>query len=175
MQVYVVTEKRGLVAPMRSWLDEQGIPIVPLGGYTSQTLCDEVARRAHGDARPVVLLIAADYDPSGWFLPTDFTRRARLDGVARVERVGLTHEQVEELGLPTNPAPSKDPRLASFIRETGTSIQVELNTVVRSGHLERWLCSAVARWWDDDAFRRDLEREREQAAELGAWIERGRP
>src|SRR5262249_61990766 len=72
-------EKNGLVEQLRGRFDDLGIPVLALGGYSSQTYLDNVAAdiREDADSRPAVLIYAGDFDPSG----EDILRDA-------VERVG---------------------------------------------------------------------------------------
>lgn len=174
--LYIATEKRGLRARIRSWFYEEGIPIIPLGGWASQTLADTVRDEIASDGRPAILVVCSDFDPSGLFIPRDFIHRAG-EPFAHIDHVSLTLDQVRELELPENPAPEKDSRLTAFAAETGTTIQVELNALeaIVPGYLRDRLREGVERWWDEDAFAIDRAHEEADRAALAAWIERGRP
>lgn len=94
VSLYLGIEKRGIVEQLKSWFWEFGLPVLPLGGYSSQTFTDDVhADAVHGD-RPAVLVYAGDFDPSGEDIDRDFIARTRC--FSEVVRVALTPEQVVE-------------------------------------------------------------------------------
>ena len=92
--VLVGVEKAGISAQLDAWFtDPLGIPH-GLGGFTSQTLCDEVAHDIVRQGRPAVLLYAGDFDPSGVVMDIDFANRVGV--FDKVIRVALNEEQVDK-------------------------------------------------------------------------------
>jgi hypothetical protein len=98
--IFLATEKRGLVAQLDAWFsDPFGIPVLPLGGWSSQAFIDNdikprvaLARREHGPA--TVLLYAGDFDATGDRIDGVFTERT--PGCWDViERLALNPEQVD--------------------------------------------------------------------------------
>lgn len=170
-QTWVAVEKRGLRARVRSWLHDYGLPIIPLGGYTSEVIERHVAREIDADGRPARLLVISDFDPSGLDLPEKFIEH--VGRFEQVQRVGLTAAQVDAFRLPTNPAPETDSRLAWFIERTGRDVQVEVNALVsiRPGELERLLLDAVLREWDEDAHADVLDAEWRHRWEVACALE----
>lgn len=79
-----------------------------------------------------------------------------------VVRVALNEEQIEELGLPENPAPQKlddDPRSKKFIELHGELRQVEVDAI--EPHVLRDLLRAeLAARWDQGIYEAVRERAR---------------
>jgi hypothetical protein len=177
VQTWVAVEKRGLRARVRQWLGGYGLPIIPMGGFTSEAIERQVSYRIFNDGRPAVLLVLSDFDPSGLLLPDKFIEHVGL--FVHVERVALTAEQIDRLDLPEDPAPVNDSRLGWFIEQTGRSVQVEVNALLalHPGELQRLLLDAVGKFWDEDAAAATREREAEERrwlriARVRLWQER---
>jgi hypothetical protein len=161
--LYVAIEKHALGALLRSWFDPFGIPVVAFGGYSSQTLADEVAFDADEDGREAVLLYATDFDPSGEDIGRDFVERA--DCFEEVVRVALTLEQVDEFGLPPLPGKATDSRAGGFIDRYGELMQVELDALPPE-ELRQQYEAAFAPYWDTSAYEAQLQREKLDRVEL---------
>jgi hypothetical protein len=166
VSVYLGVEKRGLVAQLEAWFDDRGLPILALGGYTSESYCRDVRLDAAQHERPAVLLYGGDFDPSGEDILRDFLDRSQA--FEEVRRVALTAEQVEEYGLPPQLGKATDSRAAAFVARHGRLVQVELDAlppdVLRSLFEE-----SVAEFWDVSTFEqvRGLEQtEREHLEQL---------
>lgn len=101
----IAVEKNGMRAAfIDSFMDPYGIPVLPLGGYASQTYKDRVTRyiRRERRGRECIILYAGDCDPHGFAIEADFRRR--ISG-ARVVRVALTREQADTMGPGGGPLP----------------------------------------------------------------------
>ena len=161
--IYLGVEKRGIVAQLMDWFGELGIPVVSLGGYTSQTYADEVFGHVRNRGRPAVLIYAGDHDPSGEDIDRDFL--ARCPAFDTVRRVALNAGQIEEHDLPPQPGKAADPRAASFIERHGELVQVELDAlppdVLRGLYQE-----AIDEFWDTSQWESVVEREGEEEAQL---------
>lgn len=154
--VYLGVEKAGLVQQLDRWFGEYGIPIVPLGGYASQSYVDEVAEDVDSSNCPSVLLYGGDFDPSGVDIDRDFTERVgRFDEVVRV---ALNASQVEEYQLPPQMGKSSDSRAAAFIEEHGELVQVELDALDPTD-LRALYAEALEEFWDESAYQQSLARE----------------
>jgi hypothetical protein len=125
--VYVGVEKNGMIAQLEHWFGEFGLPILALGGYSSQTYTDDVREDAGAQGRPAVLLYAGDFDPSGEDIPRDFCARAGCFDIVR--RVALSAEQVRDYHLPPLPGKATDSRAAGFVAKHGRLVQVELDAL----------------------------------------------
>lgn len=162
--LYLAVEKRGIVEQLRAWFgDELGIPVLALGGYSSQTYVDEVRARVLADDRRAVLIYAGDFDPSGEDIDRDFIERA--DCFDEVHRVALNAEQVRAYNLPEQPGKATDSRAAGFAARHGRLVQVELDAL-DPNVLRGLYADAIAAYWDTSRFERTTAREAEQRARL---------
>lgn len=155
--LYIGVEKNGLVAQLESWFAGLGIPILALGGYSSQTFCDVVASDVARDGRDSILIYGGDFDPSGEDIERDFEDRTGFC-FAEVVRVALTPEQVEEHKLPPQPGKASDTRAGTFMARHGKLIQVELDALPPDV-LQSLYREAIERYWDRSIFEAVLEQE----------------
>jgi hypothetical protein len=158
VSLYLGVEKAGMVTQLQSWFGGLGVPVLALGGYSSQTYKDEVAAHANGDGRPAILLYAGDLDPSGEDIDRDFIERTGC--WSQVIRIALSWEQVEEYQLPAAPGKDTDSRAARFIERHGQLMQVELDAL-EPGDLRALYQGAIDQYWDTSAYQAALEREAE--------------
>lgn len=162
-QVWLGVEKAGISAQLDAWFTEPlGIPHVALGGYPSQTLCDQVARRIGRDVRPSVLIYAGDHDPTGEDIDRDFDFRTGFD---KVIRVALNAEQLASEDIPPNmldPAVTRkllnDSRAAGFQTRHGYLDQYEVDALPPS-RLRALYQEAINQFWDQDAYESVLAQE----------------
>lgn len=171
--IYMGVEKSGMLAQLTAWYGYRGLPLLALGGYSSQTLADDVRADVARQARPAVLLYGGDHDASGEDIDRDFVTRTGC--WAEVVRVALTAEQVELYDLPPLPGKRTDSRAGAFARRHGGLVQVELDALAPDV-LHRLYDDALAEWWDPDAHAQVLEVERGErqllqrlAGEAVAW------
>lgn len=163
VSVYLGVEKAGIVAQLEAWFADLGIPILALGGYSSQSYVEDVKADVSASGRPAVLLYAGDHDPSGEDIDRDFL--ARTDCFAKAERVALTAEQVEHHHLPPQPGKASDSRAAAFTARHGSLVQVELDALPPDV-LRGLYADALADYWDVSAYEDMLAREDEDRAVL---------
>jgi hypothetical protein len=171
VSVYLGVEKAGMVVQLRSWFGDLGIPVLALGGYSSQTYAATVRHHVRTQDRWAVLLYAGDFDPSGEDIDRDFIEQT--DCWVKVVRVALTAEQVREHELPINPGKVTDSRAAGFVERHGELVQVELDAL-DPDTLQAMFEAALDEFWDASAYETVLDRERaehdrlvEVARELG--------
>jgi len=160
--VVLGVEKHGLVELLTTWFGDRGLPVVALGGYSSQTHTDDVADYVGRQRRPAVLLYAGDFDPSGEDIARDFI--ARSDCWQQATRIALTPEQITEHDLPEMPGKTTDTRAAGFVARHGRLVQVEVDALPPDV-LRDIYTDALGPWWDDDALTRVLDEERRQRDE----------
>jgi hypothetical protein len=165
VSLYLAVEKAGLVVQLQSWFGRLGVPVLALGGYSSQTYADDVAGHATAQDRPAVLLYGGDHDPSGEDIDRDFV--ARTGCWAEVRRVALTARQVADYDLPVNPGKAADSRAAGFAARHGELRQVELDAL-DPDDLRDLFAAAVEDWWDTSAYDAAMLREDGGRAELTA-------
>jgi hypothetical protein len=153
----IVTEKRTLIAQMRAWTRPYTIPVVPLGGYSSESFEREI-RDWFGDGESYRVIYVGDFDPSG----EDIERNVRLH-TGRVfsswKRLCVTKGQIRRYRLPENVGKATDSRAGGFEARHGKLIQVEVEAL-DPAVLERLVTDAVLDGWDSDAYDRAVERER---------------
>ncbi len=169
VSVYVGVEKNGIVAQLEAWFGKLGIPVLALGGYSSQTYCARVVAEVAAEDRPAVLVYAGDFDPSGEDIDRDF--RARTGCFEEVVRVALNAEQVEAYGLPPQPGKDSDSRAAGFRARHGELLQVELDALAPRD-LRELYWAAIARYWDESKYLAVLERERRERQAIRALLDR---
>lgn len=167
LTLYVAVEKAGMAAQLDAWYSPLGLPVLALGGYSSQTLADDVVGDVERQRRPAVLLYAGDHDASGEDIDRDFV--ARTDCWAKVERVALTAAQVNTYGLPPLPGKPGDSRSGAFRARHGGLVQVELDAlppeVLRSLYDD-----ALARYWDNGIYQAVLEVEANERRHLTEMV-----
>jgi hypothetical protein len=116
-RVEVWSEKgtvRGVLKPV---LDHYAVGFRVMHGFASATAVNDIAQ--DDDGRPLVVLYAGDYDPSGMYMSEEDLPRRLADyggDHVRFRRIALTVHQLA--GLPYFPASDKssDKRYAWFIR-----------------------------------------------------------
>lgn len=163
VSLFVGVEKAGMVVQLQSWFGERGVPVLALGGYSSQTYTDEVVAAVEDQGRPAVLVYAGDFDPSGEDIDRDFILRTGC--FAKVIRVALNPEQVIQYELPHQPGKANDPRARAFTARHGELVQVELDALAPDD-LRALYTETLNEWWDEDAYRRVLEQEAEDRRNL---------
>src|SRR5262249_6916376 len=127
VSIYLGVEKAGIVEQLRTWFGAFGVPIVALGGYSSQPFVDEIVADVEDQGRPAVLIYAGDFDPSGEATDRPFVSGAGCFDV--VDRIALTPAQITRYALPPALGKATDSRASSFIARHGRLVQVELDAL----------------------------------------------
>jgi hypothetical protein len=148
---------------LESWFGALGIPILALGGYSSQTYVDDVSSDVDRQDRDAVLLYAGDFDPSGEDIDRDFEHRTGCWD--KVVRVALTVEQVDEYRLPPAMGKSTDSRAGAFFARHGQLVQVELDALPPDV-LQALYTAAIGEFWDTSAYEDVRARERADIDQL---------
>jgi hypothetical protein len=169
--IFLGVEKAGISAQLDEWFTRPfGIPHVALGGYTSQTLCDDVRRFVENLGRPGVFIYGGDMDPSGEDIDRDFVKRTGC--FDKVVRVALMEEQVQEYGLEQNYLDpevmdklEKDPRGKHFEKRHGSLMQYEIDGL-DPDTLRDLYRKAIARFWDPAAYDAVMAREKQERSQL---------
>lgn len=166
--IYLGVEKNAIVEQLWSWFGRLGVPILALGGYSSQTYVDEVVAAVDAEDRPAVLIYAGDFDPSGEDIDRDF--KERTNGCFdEIVRVALNAEEVDEHMLPPQPGKATDSRANGFVARHGRLVQVELDAlppdVLRSLYQEE-----IDRFFDMSKHAAVLERESRERGRLALFV-----
>jgi hypothetical protein len=161
--IYLGVEKHGMSVQLMHWFGKYGIPVLALGGYSSQTFVDVVRDDIENQGRDAILLYAGDFDPSGVDIDRDFQERTEI--FSKVIRVALNKKQVESYDLPPLPGKETDVRKWSFIAAHGELIQVELDALPPE-ELRKLYQKAIDRLWNKKAYEKVLEQEALERAVL---------
>lgn len=165
LSLFLGVEKNGILEQLQSWFGDLGVPILALGGYSSQSFVHEVAVDVKLQGRPAVLIYAGDLDPSGEDIDRDFLDRTGC--FSEVVRVALNAEQVDQYRLPPQMGKATDTRAASFVARHGRLLQVELDALPPDV-LQELYTTAIAEFWDMSKFREAVAREEAERAYLEA-------
>lgn len=179
VSIYLAVEKRALAGQLYGWFGGR-VSILALGGYASQSFCDEVMRDVESQGRPAVLIGATDHDPTGHDIHRDFVERT--DCWKAVHRVALDPEQIERYQLPeavdndelTVEKLAKDPRAKTFAERFGRVTQVELDALPPEV-LRQLYSDAIDRYWSPSAYKAALRREAKERKQLERLARRWRP
>lgn len=170
VSIYLGVEKAGIIEQLETWFGELGIPVLSLGGYSSQSFCDQVARDVEEQGREAVLIYAGDFDPSGEDIDRDFLKRTAC--FDKVVRVALNASQVTQYGLPPQPGKATDSRARAFTARHGQLVQVELDALPPDG-LRRLYQAAIDDFVDVSTLEGVLEQERSERAGLAGVVTDG--
>lgn len=111
---------RGTLAPI---LREYGVTLRVMHGYSSATSIKDAAEHSLACDKPLTILYAGDFDPSGLHMShIDLPERLnRYGGEADIQRIALTQADVDRGDLPSFGAATKtkDPRHKWFINRFG--------------------------------------------------------
>ena len=167
VSLYLGVEKNGIVAQLEDWFSDLGVPIVALGGYSSQSYVDEIRTDVAAQDRPAILVYAGDFDASGKDIDRDFLKRtACFDSV---EQIALSAEQVRAYNLPAQAGKAKDSRARAFTARYGALVQVELDALPPD-QLRALYQAAIDRHWDTSAYDAAVAGEREDRRELAGGV-----
>jgi hypothetical protein len=190
MSVFLGVEKNALSGLLQDWFHDYGLPVIPLGGYSSEGLDRDVKERVERAGRPAVLIYAGDFDASGMDIGRSFIQTT--DCWKHTIRIGLSPTQIADLDLPVLKGKAGDTRAPKFIdrhpeihqqHDFGLDkdgrrfpAQVELDAV-DPGVLHGWFLDALAEFWDMAAYEAALAQEntdmsvlRELFARLGGEL-----
>jgi hypothetical protein len=156
-RVLVAVEKQALEGPFAEVCSELEVDLAVCRGYPSLSFLKEIAdalspKDPESDGRENVLLYFGDLDPSGVNIPETIDRDLGFGLFGRdftLERIALTGEQVEDLGLIPAPFKLTDSRAGRFVQENGEDVY-ELDAI-EPGQLQQLIRDSVNRHWDVDA------------------------
>jgi hypothetical protein len=170
--IYVGCEKDALSALLAGWLDERGIPVLIVGGWSSEgyerAINADLSTFGFGSNRPSVLLYIGDLDPAGEGIEGNIAYRLDVD---RVDRVALDSDQAVDLGLPENTDPAvaakltRHPGRKDFLAKYGRLFQIEVDAIPPET-LRTMLDAAIESMWDRSAFEAVLAQEADERDEL---------
>lgn len=178
ISLWLGVEKNALAGLLQDWFDEMAIPILPLGGYSSESLDRKVINEVSRDDRKAVLIYAGDFDASGMDIGRSFVDTTNC--WAETIRIGLNEVQIADQALPVLRGKAKDARARKFIEahpeihaqhdfghEDGkrVPVQVELDAL-DPDLLHGLFTDAINQFWDTTAFEVSIAQERADREEL---------
>ena len=119
-----IGEKQSLEAVLLPLAREYRAELVLPTGELSTTLLYGITKRAWQDGRPCRIFYCSDFDPTGFHMPIEVSRKLQalvddrfpeLD--VQLRRCALTADQVQDLGLPSTPMKVRFPR--NFVFQAG--------------------------------------------------------
>jgi hypothetical protein len=164
-EVYVFTEKDAVSGVVRPVADRWDVPYGVLRGYSSESFSHGAAaviKAAVRRGKGVYVYELGDHDPSGidlWRAFVDRTREFLIDGIEQprqqgrilgsvdFERLAVTEDQIETLGLPTRPTKQTDTRSKTFV---GGSVEVD---AIPAPTLRQIVEDAITQHIDAEALR----------------------
>ncbi len=162
-------EASGMLQQLARVADPYSVPVYSCSGFASLTATYNIAARALDRDVPTVLLHVGDFDPSGESIfsamaedAAAFVEKDRSIGLLYVEakRVALTAAQVAKYSLVTSPPKSTDSRSAKW---TGGTCQLE---ALSPSLLANVVEAAIDEWIDLDTYADEVDREKDDRAEL---------
>jgi len=169
VSLWLGVEKNALAGLLEDWFEDLGIPILPLGGYSSESLDREVIKAITEDDRKAVLIYAGDFDASGMDIGRSFIDTTNC--WAETIRIGLSEAQIAEQALPVLQGKEKDSRAVKFIaahpeihaqHDFGSRggkripVQVELDALDPL-LLHQLFLDAINQFWDVSAYEEAIQ------------------
>lgn len=159
--VEVWIEKKALQGVFEGPCEKLRVALAPCKGYPSLTFLHEAKQRfsdAEDRGQDSVILYFGDYDPSGEDIPRSVKENLLRMGIeVEVERVALTAEQIEEMGLPSVPAKEGDSRSRTWSGDGA----VELDAI-EPAQLAEMVTGAIVERFDPELFRKLRVREKRE-------------
>jgi len=109
IEVEIWLEKSALAGVIYPVTAEFDVPLMPTGGYSSETFAFEAVEELRGTGKTLVIYAFYDFDRSGQDAAHSLKEKvarfgAEFDVPVRFYNLGLTYDQVKALGLPTRAA-----------------------------------------------------------------------
>ena len=109
---------------------EYGVAFQAIRGFDSETFEYESAKDIQAIGKPARIYYFGDHDPAGWWIKRNLEASLRTFGAdATVIHVGVTPEQVWNLGLPTRRASKSDKRYKGFVAHFGSDSCTEVDAI----------------------------------------------
>jgi len=168
--ILVWIEKDALSRVVSSIADKYKVITAPSRGYASYTYIKEAVAKFPED-KQITVLHFADHDPSGLDMTRDLEQRlhrySELEGLdlnISVQRIALTHQQVQEYNLTPNPTKTADPRATGYTEQFGNQCW-ELDAI-EPNELQRLVSESIKSRIDADIWNQTLEQQTQERQEL---------
>lgn len=108
-EVEIWLEKSALAGVLYPVTSEYDVPLMPTGGYSSETFAYGAVNAMRGTGKTLVIYALYDFDRSGEDAALSLKEKverfgSEFDVQIEFHQLGLTYSQVIDLGLPTRPA-----------------------------------------------------------------------
>lgn len=168
--IEMLGEKSTLVGIIGPICRQYYVPLTLARGYASIPVWRDIAARFHASGKSAMtLIIASDWDPEGLDLAKDAIRSLRDQWSVPVEyhRVGVTREQIDELGIADdfNPAKVESSRFDAFVGETGDKRTWEMEALPPR-YLQDQVRAAIEANMDMPLYQSCIDNEQTEADEL---------
>ncbi len=123
--VEIWLEKDALAGVLVDVTSSWDVPLMVTRGYSSLSFLHSAAETIAAVGKPAHIYYLGDMDPSGMDIPRKVEQTLRElapKAVIHFQRVAVTQEQVETMGLPTRPTKSTDSRAKDWV---GGSVEVD--------------------------------------------------
>lgn len=157
-KVIIGVEKQAMEGPFAQVCYDLDVDLAVLRGYSSLSYTNEIAKHINRqNDRKVIIIYFGDLDPSGMNIPETLERdlNETFDCTFTLNRVALTHEQVDELQLLPAPVKKGDTRAKKFIKEHGEDVY-ELDAI-EPRTLQNIIRTHITKYYNEDIHRQNLE------------------
>ena len=145
-------EKESLISILEDFCSEVDVPCFACKGFNSISATRQTALRLNNSGRENIILYAGDFDPSGLNIPETTKNSLKDFGASfKLERIGLTLEQVQAFNLPPMPAKKSDARFEDYVKKTGSDSAWELDALPPE-ELKRIFLDAIDNYTDYNAL-----------------------
>lgn len=108
-EVEIWLEKSALAGVLYPVTSEYDVPLMPTGGYTSETFAYGAVNSIRDTGKTLVIYALYDFDRSGQDAACSLQEKVERFGMefdvpVQFQQLGLSFDQVEDLNLPTRPA-----------------------------------------------------------------------
>lgn len=154
--VEVWSEKEAISSIVSPVTNRWDVPLMIARGFASESFLWSTAATIAAVGKPTVVYQLGDHDPSGVAAWQHIQQRLRdfaPDADITFQRIAVTEQQIDELGLPTRPTKASDTRAKTFV---GESVEVD---AIPTRVLVRLVEDAIVGHIDPAALRvtRDIE------------------
>jgi hypothetical protein len=149
-------EKSSLGDVLRPLVRTYDIDLYLPTGEITDTLLHEMAKDGAEDGRPLQVFTLSDCDPSGYQMPISISRKLQAlrdlhfpDLDFAVRPIGLTHDQVRLLGLPSTPLKETEKRADKWRQAFGVEqTEIDALATLQPTVLRQIVEDAIAPFWD---------------------------
>lgn len=161
-RLVMIGEKQSLATVLRPIAHTYHAELVLPTGELSTTLLYGIVKRAYEDGRPCRIFYFSDFDPAGFHMPIEVSRKIQalvdlhfpgLD--IEVRRCALTADQVRELGLPSTPLKDTEKRADRWRERFGVEqTEIDALATLRPDVLKKIAIQALNPYFDHTLQRR---------------------